>query len=184
MLPFHYILIFSSVTTQCCTVTPSIMFDWIIPFWCWGQHTGVHVLTVWCQPTSWEDLHSSDFFAGVLVHLGWHGFRLESLPWSPSPGLWQVRGFGWIWLPVWLPRSAVGCMQFDSELWRWLVPQQGFMQMTWMLGPEECTEYCSTTEQGAMTSWTVHENSLSGSPTMVNTGSGVATLLVDGCRCR
>ncbi len=50
-----------------------------------------------------------------------------------------------------------------------------------MLGPEECTGYCSTTEQGATTSWMVHDNALSGSPTMVNTGSGVATLLTDGC---
>ena len=32
-----------------------------------------------------------------------------------------------------------------------------------------------------MTSWTVRDGALSGSPTTVNTGSGVATLSTDGC---
>jgi len=53
--------------------------------------------------------------------------------------------------------------------------------MMWMLGPEECTGYQSMTEQGVTTSRTVHDKALSGSPTMVNTGSGVATLSRDGC---
>ncbi len=50
-----------------------------------------------------------------------------------------------------------------------------------MFGPEECTGYRSTTAQSAMAGWTVRDNALSRSPTMVNTGSGVATVLTDGC---
>ncbi len=50
----------------------------------------------------------------------------------------------------------------------------------WMLGPGEHTGYQSTAEQGATTSWKVRDNALSGSPTMVNTGSGVATVSTDG----
>jgi len=41
----------------------------------------------------------------------------------------------------------------------------------------------STSDEGAMTSRMVHDNALSGSPTMANAGSGVATLLTDGCSC-
>jgi len=39
----------------------------------------------------------------------------------------------------------------------------------------------STTGQGVITSLTVHDDALSEFPTMVNTGSGVATLSTDGC---
>ena len=53
--------------------------------------------------------------------------------------------------------------------------------MTWMLRPEECTGYQSTIGQSATTVRTVHDYALSGSPTMVNTGSGVAMVLTDGC---
>jgi len=53
--------------------------------------------------------------------------------------------------------------------------------MVRMFGPEERTGFQSTTEQGATTNWKVHDDALSGSPMTVNTGSGVATLSMDGC---
>jgi len=55
--------------------------------------------------------------------------------------------------------------------------------MTWMLGPEECTGYQGTAEQGATMAGQCVMMHYLGSPTMVNTGSGVPIQSTDEQVC-
>jgi len=55
--------------------------------------------------------------------------------------------------------------------------------MMWMLGPEECTGYRGTAEQGATMAGQCMAMHYPGLPTTVNTGSGVLIQSTDGQVC-
>jgi len=104
------------VTTQRCTVTPSITFDWITPFWYW-QHMDVHILTnniiadvmlpCWidglCKPlaennTNHNSKEPKDARNGCLF--SWYcGLPLLSLKWE-STLAWCRIIIGLQWLPL------------------------------------------------------------------------------------